>query len=201
MWRAKILTLFPEMLPGPLGFSLAGKALAEGLWSMQTVDIRAYARDRHATVDDTPFGGGPGMVMRPDVVSDALRAEADPAKGRAFKLSTAIFFATLVTLVAFISTLAGRWIGPAGAIGAAALAGFADAHAASAAVASVAASDQLGLAGAQLGVLLALSTNTITKAVLAATSGPRSFSVRVILGLGLVLLVTWGVAAMLLLRA
>ena len=79
MWRAKILTLFPEMLPGPLGFSLAGKALAEGLWSMQTVDIRAYATDRHATVDDTPFGGGPGMVMRPDVVSAALTAEADPA--------------------------------------------------------------------------------------------------------------------------
>lgn len=79
MWRAKILTLFPEMLPGPLGFSLAGKALAEGLWSMQTVDIRAYATDRHATVDDTPFGGGPGMVMRPDVVSAALTAEVDPA--------------------------------------------------------------------------------------------------------------------------
>ena len=79
MWRAKILTLFPEMLPGPLGFSLAGKALADSVWSVETVDIRAFATDRHSTVDDTPFGGGPGMVMRPDVVSAALRAEADPA--------------------------------------------------------------------------------------------------------------------------
>lgn len=147
------------------------------------------------------LGGATALAYAAWQTWHARRAEADPAKGRAFKLSTAIFFATLVTLVAFISTLAGRWIGPAGAIGAAALAGFADAHAASAAVASVAASDQISLAGAQLGVLLALTTNTITKAVLAATSGPRSFSVRVILGLGLVLLVTWGVAAMLLLRA
>ena len=79
MWRAKILTLFPEMLPGPLGFSLAGKALADCVWSVETVDIRAFATDRHSTVDDTPFGGGPGMVMRPDVVSAALRAETDPA--------------------------------------------------------------------------------------------------------------------------
>ena len=67
-WDARVLTLFPEMFPGPLGDSLAGKALAAGLWSLRTIDIRDFATDRHATVDDTPFGGGPGMVMRADVV-------------------------------------------------------------------------------------------------------------------------------------
>ena len=71
-WTATVLTLFPEMFPGPLGASLAGKALAAGHWALETVDIRDYARDKHATVDDSPFGGGPGMVMRPDVVDAAL---------------------------------------------------------------------------------------------------------------------------------
>lgn len=71
-FRAVVLTLFPEMFPGPLGHSLAGKAQADGLWSLETVDIRAFARDKHRTVDDTPFGGGAGMVMRPDVVDAAI---------------------------------------------------------------------------------------------------------------------------------
>ena len=69
---ATVLTLFPEMFPGPLGHSLAGKALAEGLWRLETVDIRDFARDKHRSVDDAPFGGGPGMVMRPDVVDAAI---------------------------------------------------------------------------------------------------------------------------------
>ena len=77
-WRATVLTLFPEMFPGPLAHSLAGKALAEGLWAIDAVDIRAFARDRHRTVDDAPFGGGPGMVMRPDVVDAAIAARARP---------------------------------------------------------------------------------------------------------------------------
>jgi tRNA (guanine37-N1)-methyltransferase len=68
------LTLFPEIFPGPLGVSLAGKALAEGVWALESVDIRQFARDKHGSVDDTPFGGGPGMVMRPDVVGDAVQA-------------------------------------------------------------------------------------------------------------------------------
>ncbi len=76
-WRATVLTLFPEMLPGPLGASLAGKALAAGLWSLDTRDIRAPALGRHRTVDDTPFGGGAGMVMRPDVVDAAIAPVAD----------------------------------------------------------------------------------------------------------------------------
>jgi tRNA (guanine37-N1)-methyltransferase len=76
-WDARILTLFPEMFPGPLGDSLAGKAMASGLWSLRTIDIRDFAKDRHATVDDTPFGGGPGMVMRADVVDDAIASVAD----------------------------------------------------------------------------------------------------------------------------
>ena len=70
------LTLFPEMFPGPLGESLAGKALTEGVWSLEAVDIRRFAKDRHGTVDDAPFGGGAGMVMRPDVLSAAIEAVA-----------------------------------------------------------------------------------------------------------------------------
>jgi tRNA (guanine37-N1)-methyltransferase len=75
MWRSTIFTLFPEMFPGLLGQSLAGKALANGLWSLTPVDIRAFATDRHGTVDDTPFGGGAGMVMRADVVDAAIRSQ------------------------------------------------------------------------------------------------------------------------------
>ena len=76
-WSAAVLTLFPEMFPGPLGHSLAGRALDAGVWRLKTVDIRAFARDKHASVDDTPFGGGAGMVMRADVVSDAIHAVWD----------------------------------------------------------------------------------------------------------------------------
>ncbi len=71
-WTARVLTIFPEMFPGPLATSLAGRALADGLWALETVDIRAFARDKHRSVDDAPFGGGPGMVMRADVIDDAL---------------------------------------------------------------------------------------------------------------------------------
>lgn len=78
MWRVTALTIFPEMFPGPLGLSLAGRALEKGVWSLEAVDIRRFARDRHGTVDDTPFGGGPGMVMRPDVLSDTIAAVATP---------------------------------------------------------------------------------------------------------------------------
>lgn len=73
-FRAVVLTLFPGMFPGTLGQSLAGKALKDGVWSLETVDIRDFARDKHRTVDDTPFGGGAGMVMRPDVIDEALEA-------------------------------------------------------------------------------------------------------------------------------
>jgi tRNA (guanine37-N1)-methyltransferase len=76
-WTATVLTLFPEVFPGPLGVSLPGKALEAGLWNLEARDIRAHATDRHRTVDDTPFGGGAGMVMRPDVVDHALAAVAD----------------------------------------------------------------------------------------------------------------------------
>jgi tRNA (guanine37-N1)-methyltransferase len=76
-WTATVLTIFPEMFPGPLGASLAGKALAAGVWALETVDIRDFAGDKHGTVDDAPFGGGPGMVMRPDVVDAALESVAD----------------------------------------------------------------------------------------------------------------------------
>src|SRR3984893_3425666 len=74
IWRATVLTLFPEMFPGPLGISLAGKALASGLWELEARDIRASATDRHRSVDDTPAGGGPGMVLRADVLAAAIDA-------------------------------------------------------------------------------------------------------------------------------
>ena len=71
-WRATVLTIFPELFPGPLGASLAGKALAAGIWSCEAVDIRDYATDKHRSVDDTPAGGGPGMVMKADVLARAI---------------------------------------------------------------------------------------------------------------------------------
>ena len=71
-WTATVLTLFPEVFPGPLGVSLAGKALDRGVWRLDARNIRDYALDRHRSVDDTPFGGGAGMVMRPDVIDRAL---------------------------------------------------------------------------------------------------------------------------------
>ncbi|WP_417830369.1 tRNA (guanosine(37)-N1)-methyltransferase TrmD [Thalassospira sp.] len=73
VWQAKVATLFPEMFPGVLGQSLAGRALENGIWSLDVKDIRDHATDRHRTVDDNPFGGGAGMVMRPDIVDAALR--------------------------------------------------------------------------------------------------------------------------------
>ena len=80
-WTATVLTIFPEMFPGPLAFSLAGKALARGVWRLDAVDLRDFTTDRHRTVDDAPFGGGPGMVMRPDVIAravDAVKARGAP---------------------------------------------------------------------------------------------------------------------------
>ena len=71
-WSATVLTIFPAMFPGPLGHSLAGRALAERRWSLDVVDIRDYATDKHRSVDGIPFGGGPGMVMRADVIDAAL---------------------------------------------------------------------------------------------------------------------------------
>lgn len=77
-FRAVALTLFPEMFPGPLGFSLIGKALESGIWSLKAIDFRAFARDKHRSVDDTPAGGGPGLVLRADIAASAIdRARAD----------------------------------------------------------------------------------------------------------------------------
>jgi tRNA (guanine37-N1)-methyltransferase len=73
-WLASVVTLFPEMFPGPLGHSLAGRALEDERWRLETIGLRDFATDRHRTVDDVPFGGGAGMVMRPDVVARAIDA-------------------------------------------------------------------------------------------------------------------------------
>jgi tRNA (guanine37-N1)-methyltransferase len=78
-FRATILTLFPEMFPGPLGHSLAGRALEEGVWQLDVRDIRASATDKHRTVDDHPAGGGPGMVLKPDILAAAI--DAAPHEG------------------------------------------------------------------------------------------------------------------------
>ena len=76
-FAATVLTLYPEMFPGPLGLSLAGRALADGLWSLDTRNIRDFAADKHRSVDDTPAGGGAGMVLRPDVLAAALDSVSD----------------------------------------------------------------------------------------------------------------------------
>ena len=81
-WRATVLTLFPELFPGTLGASLAGRALAEGLWTCEAIDIRDHATDKHRSVDDTPAGGGPGMVMRADVLARAIDAAAPAGDAR-----------------------------------------------------------------------------------------------------------------------
>ena len=87
-WTATVLTLFPEMFPGPLSHSLAGRALEQDRWRLATVNPRDFAGDRHQSVDDTPFGGGAGMVMRPDIVAAAVdRAVADGAPGPLLYLS------------------------------------------------------------------------------------------------------------------
>jgi tRNA (guanine37-N1)-methyltransferase len=82
-WRTTVLTLYPEMFPGPLGMSLAGKALAAGTWRLEVSDIRNAATDKHRSVDDTPAGGGPGMVMRADILARAIDAlDLDAARPR-----------------------------------------------------------------------------------------------------------------------
>lgn len=86
-WTARVLTLFPGMFPGPLGLSIAGAALESGSWRLEAVDIRDFARDKHRSVDDTPFGGGPGMVMRPDVIDAAIGAALADDRGPVVYLS------------------------------------------------------------------------------------------------------------------
>lgn len=84
-FRVQVLTLYPELFPGPLGHSLTGKALALGLWALEVLDIRSFSTDKHRSVDDTPAGGGPGMVLRPDVLGaaiDTAMASALPDRGQ-----------------------------------------------------------------------------------------------------------------------
>jgi tRNA (guanine37-N1)-methyltransferase len=84
LWQATVLTLFPEMFPGPLGHSLAGKSLNDRIWTLKTLDIREFARDKHRTVDDAPLGGGVGMVLKPDVIAAALSAAASSVGPRIY---------------------------------------------------------------------------------------------------------------------
>ena len=79
-FEARVLTLFPKMFPGPLDYSLAGKALSKNIWKLKTVNIRDYSEDKHGKVDDEPYGGGPGMIMRADILAKAFD-DNDPGKG------------------------------------------------------------------------------------------------------------------------
>lgn len=113
-WRASVVTLFPEMFPGPLGLSLAGRARDAGVWSLETVGLRDHGIGRHRSVDDTPFGGGAGMVLRPDVVDAALAGVDDgrplvclTPRGRPFSQSDARRFSGADGLV----LLCGRFEG------------------------------------------------------------------------------------------
>jgi tRNA (guanine37-N1)-methyltransferase len=113
-WRATVLTLFPEMFPGPLAAALAGRALSRGIWLLDPVNIRDFATGRHRSVDDTPFGGGPGMVMRPDVVDAALASVTDERprvfltpRGRRFTQADAQRYAAAPGLI----LLCGRYEG------------------------------------------------------------------------------------------
>ena len=76
-WRADVITLFPDLFPGPLGASVIGRGMADGLWSLRTTQLRDFATDRHRTVDDSPSGGGAGMVLKPDILAAAIDAVAD----------------------------------------------------------------------------------------------------------------------------
>ncbi len=86
VWTAGVVTLFPQSFPGALGMSICGRALDRGMWALKTLDIRDFAVDRHKTVDSSPYGGGPGMVLRPDVLDRALEAVSD-VSGRRICLS------------------------------------------------------------------------------------------------------------------
>lgn len=81
-WRADVVTLFPELFPGPLGASVIGRGLGDGRWSLATTNLRDYSRDRYHTVDDTPAGGGPGMVLKPDILAAAIDAVAPAGDAR-----------------------------------------------------------------------------------------------------------------------
>jgi tRNA (guanine37-N1)-methyltransferase len=114
MWQATVLTLFPEMFPGLLGHSLAGKALAKSRWQLETIDIRSFATDRHGTVDDTPFGGGAGMVMRPDIVDAAIRSVQVPHRLLVMSPRGQVFDQTLATELSRsegVTLLCGRYEG------------------------------------------------------------------------------------------
>ena len=81
-WRASVITLFPELFPGPLGASVIGRGLGEGRWSLEATNLRDFSVDKYRTVDDTPAGGGPGMVLKPDILAAAIDAVAPAGDAR-----------------------------------------------------------------------------------------------------------------------
>jgi uncharacterized membrane protein (DUF4010 family) len=178
---------------GVLGPAVAGAAASTVSTFVQMAILVGTASPALLATLAWPLGAG-GLTAAIYAVIQTVRAhraEADAVKGRAFRLSTALLFGALVTVIGFASTLARSWFGSAGTVVTAAIAGLVDAHSSAAAIASMSASGQLHQQGAVLAVLLALTSNTLTKSVLAVTSGPRSFGLRVNIGLVLVLAATW----------
>jgi uncharacterized membrane protein (DUF4010 family) len=176
-----------------LGPAAAGVAASSVGTMIQLAILVGAADPRLLARIGWPLGVGAGVALIYAVLQTWRMSSGDDAtaRGHAFKLSTALLFATLVTVVSVASTLAMRWAGNAGLLFATALAGLADTHSASAAVASVSGSGQVATATAALGVLLALTTNTFTKCTLALSSGGRVFASRVVGGLVLMTAATW----------
>jgi len=181
-----------------VGPAVAGAAASTVATFVQLAVLVAAADPALLRALALPLAAGGGAALAYALVQTwrSPRVEATQPHGRAFKLTTALLFASLVTAISLVSSLASRWLGPAGAVAAAGVAALADAHSAAAAIASLSGNHQLRLFDAEVGVLLALSANTVTKAVVAVTSGPRGFAVRIIVGLAIVLVATWGVAAL-----
>ena len=177
--------------------AVAGAAASSVATSIQLAILIGAASPALLATVAWPRAAG-GVVAAGYAGAQTLRARgaaAEPTRGRAFRISTAVLFGALVTGIGFVATLARTQFGAAGAIAAASVSGFVDAHAASAAAASLSVTGQLGRDGAVLAILIALTTNTITKAVLAITAGPRGYGARVGAGLALMLVATWVAAA------
>ncbi len=179
--------------PEVLGPAAAGAAASTVSTVVQLAILVGTASPHLLTALAWPLGAGGLVAALYATVQTwrARRAEVGPVKGRAFHLPTAVLFGALVTVIGFASTWARTWLGSAGVIATASVAGLVDAHSSTAAVGSMSATGQIDDRGAMIAILLALTTNTVTKVVLAATAGPRRYAIIVVTGLALVVLATW----------
>jgi len=179
--------------PDVLGPAVAGAAASTVATFIQLAILVGTASPALLAKLAWPLAGGGLMAVGYAAIQTwhARRADAEAVKGHAFRLGTAIVFGSLVTVIGFVSTAARAWLGDAGTITAATIAGLIDAHSSTAAIGSMSASGRIDDHSAVIAILLAVTTNTITKAILAVTSGPRRYWVLVVIGLVLVLATTW----------